>query len=39
MIKELKDDKGTISPEDQQCDLEDYQAFLQDFFYFCQDFD
>ena len=32
MIKELKDDKGTISPEDQQCDLEDYQAFLQDFF-------
>jgi len=32
MIMELQQDKGTISPEDQQCPLEDYQMFLQEFF-------
>jgi hypothetical protein len=32
MIMDLKQDKGTISPEDQTCTLEDYQMFLQDFF-------
>ena len=32
MIMDLKQDKGTISPEDQTCALEDYQMFLQDFF-------
>ena len=32
MIKELKEDKATISPEDQTCSLEDYQKFLFDFF-------
>ena len=32
MIMDLKQDKGTISVEDQTCSLEDYQAFLQDFF-------
>jgi hypothetical protein len=29
---DLKQDKGTISAEDQTCTLEDYQMFLQDFF-------
>ena len=32
MIMDLKQDKGTISPEDQTCALEDYQMFLQEFF-------
>ena len=32
MIMDLKQDKGTISPEDQNCALEDYQMFLQEFF-------
>jgi hypothetical protein len=32
MIMDLKQDKGTISAEDQTCTLEDYQMFLQDFF-------
>ena len=32
MIIDLKQDKGTISAEDQTCTLEDYQMFLQDFF-------
>ena len=32
MIMDLKEDKGTISAEDQTCSLEDYQAFLSDFF-------
>ena len=32
MIMDLKQDKGTISQEDQNCSLEDYQQFLQEFF-------
>ena len=32
MIMDLKQDKGTISQEDQTCALEDYQMFLQEFF-------
>jgi len=32
MIMDLKQDKGTISAEDQTCTMEDYQMFLQDFF-------
>ena len=32
MIMDLKQDKGTISAEDQTCTLEDYQMFLQEFF-------
>ena len=32
MIIDLKQDKGTISQEDQNCSLEDYQQFLQEFF-------
>ena len=32
MIKDLKQDKGTISLEDQTCGLEDYQQFLSEFF-------
>ena len=32
MIMDLKQDKGTINPEDQNCSLEEYQKFLQDFF-------
>jgi hypothetical protein len=32
MIVDLKQDKGTIKPEDQNCPLEDYQMFLQEFF-------
>ena len=32
MIMDLKQDKGTISAEDQNCSIEDYQAFLSDFF-------
>ena len=32
MIKELIQDKKTISQEDQICDLEEYQQFLADFF-------
>ena len=32
MIMDLKQDKGTISVEDQTCNLEDYQQFLSDFF-------
>ena len=32
MIMDLKQDKGTISPEDQNCALEDYQMFLSEFF-------
>ena len=32
MIMDLKQDKGTISPEDLNCELEDYQMFLQEFF-------
>ena len=32
MIKELKQDKGTISIDDQNCNLEDYQQFLSEFF-------
>ena len=32
MIMDLKQDKGTISAEDQTCTIEDYQMFLQDFF-------
>ncbi len=32
MIMDLKQDKGTIKPEDQNCSLEDYQQFLSEFF-------
>ena len=32
MIMDLKQDKGTINPEDQNCSLEDYQQFLSEFF-------
>jgi hypothetical protein len=32
MIMDLKQDKGTISLEDQNCNLEDYQQFLSEFF-------
>ena len=32
MIMDLKQDKGTISVEDQTCNLEDYQQFLSEFF-------
>jgi len=32
MIMDLKQDKGTISAEDQTCNLEDYQQFLSEFF-------
>ena len=32
MIMDLKQDKTTISPEDQTCQLEDYQQFLSEFF-------
>ena len=32
MILDLKQDKGTISLEDQTCNLEDYQQFLSEFF-------
>ena len=32
MIMDLKQDKGTITQEDQNCSLEDYQQFLQEFF-------
>ena len=32
MIMDLKQDKTTISAEDQNCALEDYQTFLSDFF-------
>jgi hypothetical protein len=32
MIMDLKQDKGTISPEDQNCAIEDYQQFLSEFF-------
>ena len=32
MIMDLKQDKGTIKPEDQNCSLEDYQKFLSEFF-------
>ena len=32
MIMDLKQDKGTISQEDQTCALEYYQMFLQEFF-------
>ena len=32
MIMDLKQDKGTISVEDQTCALEDYQQFLSEFF-------
>jgi hypothetical protein len=32
MIMDLKQDKGTISQEDQTCQLEDYQQFLSEFF-------
>ena len=32
MIMDLKQDKGTIKPEDQNCNLEDYQQFLSEFF-------
>lgn len=32
MIMDLKQDKGTISQEDQQCSLEEFQQFLSDFF-------
>ena len=32
MIMDLKQDKSTISPQDQTCALEDYQQFLQEFF-------
>ena len=32
MIMDLKQDKNTISPEDQTCQLEDYQQFLSEFF-------
>ena len=29
---DLKQDRGTISQEDQNCSLEDYQQFLSEFF-------
>ena len=32
MIMDLKQDKGTINVEDQNCSLEDYQQFLSEFF-------
>ena len=32
MIMDLKQDKGTIKPEDQTCSLEEYQQFLSEFF-------
>ena len=32
MIMDLKQDKGTINVEDQNCTLEDYQQFLSEFF-------
>ena len=32
MIMDLKQDKGTINPEDQNCTLEEYQQFLSEFF-------
>ena len=32
MVMDLKQDRGTISQEDQNCSLEDYQQFLSEFF-------
>ena len=32
MIMDLKQDKGTISQDDQNCTLEEFQQFLQEFF-------
>ena len=32
MIMDLKQDKGTIKPEDQNCSLEEFQQFLSEFF-------
>ena len=32
MIMDLKQDKGTISAQDQTCNLEDFQQFLSEFF-------